>query len=83
VVVRNGTSAHGRRRVVWTAVVLCMRPVPRSSRVDWREDEMTVESIEGFDELTDHDKMELVKFEHYLRIKSEPEQPPEGAYAHV
>jgi hypothetical protein len=44
---------------------------------------MGVESIPGFDALTDHDKVELVKFEHYLRVKREPEQPIEGAYAHV
>ncbi len=42
-----------------------------------------VESMRGFDSLSDHDKVELVKFEHYLRVKREPEQPIEGAYAHV
>lgn len=42
-----------------------------------------VESMPGFDELTDHDKVELVKFEHYLRVAREPVQPVEGAYAHV
>ena len=44
---------------------------------------MGVESMPGFDALTDHDKVELVKFEYYLRVKRKPEQPVEGAYAHV
>ena len=45
--------------------------------------EHAVESLPGFESLTDNDKVELLKFEHYLRVKREPVQPIEGAYAHI
>jgi hypothetical protein len=45
--------------------------------------EHAVESLPGFESLTGNDKVELLKFEHYLRVKREAVQPIEGAYAHV
>jgi hypothetical protein len=47
------------------------------------ESEHAVERLPGWEALSDHDKAELLKFEHYLRLRREPVQPIEGAYAHV
>jgi len=61
-----------------------MRPKEMTMPED--DDELRAKGVEempGFDALTDHDKVELVKFEHYLRVAREPKQPIEGAYAHV
>ena len=45
--------------------------------------EHAVESLPGFDALTDHDKVELLKFEHYLRRKREPGVTSDTVYADV
>lgn len=49
---------------------------------------MAVEKIPGFDKLSSKDRVELIKFEHYLRRRSDGEKANESnfqlnAYAEV